>query len=286
MKYLAVYRLNMIPLDMDHSIVDEKEIYVGINAGPIYFSYAVPLINYNPPSTSYSLGQMNVNIPKGKYLKILINIDENDFSNEIKKAPLKVAEIASLFDLQYPHIITDKLYAGPINDPSCVIFRPQGPLTITAQPVRTPDDIKNVIIKHIEILKVLGQNSRERYQLAARWFRKGFETVNQIDKLISWWTVLEIYPATGSANIPKHVCNLLVNKLYKKLTPSELKIKLKLGQICGLRCKIIHDGKAFVEDKETNIFSDYLERLQAIDTVCLRLLIGLEPGNELDKYIN
>lgn len=286
MKYFAVYKLNIIPLEEDYDLIDDDEIHAVITAGPIQFSYSVPIIINKPPSTMMTFGKKDINLPKDKYLTILVYIDGQSFDIEVKRASLKVAEIASLFDLQYPNIIAEKIYEGTISEANVMSFAPQGPLRITAQPIIDPLEITAKIAEHINILKQLNQNDRERYQLASRWLRKGFETLNQIDKLIAWWTVLEIYPATGSSDIPRHVCDFLVNSLYNHLTPSELKTKLKIGRMFGLRSRIIHDGKAYVEDDERDEFSDYLERLQAIATVCLRILAGLDPGNELEKYLN
>ena len=49
MKYLTLYRLNMIPPEINYNIIDNEELCVDITAGPISFSYSVPVSVYHPP---------------------------------------------------------------------------------------------------------------------------------------------------------------------------------------------------------------------------------------------
>jgi hypothetical protein len=131
----------------------------------------------------------------------------------------------------------------------------------------------------------LDANDRARLQLAARWFRRGHEALNQVDKFLFWWTVLEIYPAKGTIHVARETANLLQMSIYVKMNASEIKTKLELGPMHTMRGKIVHTGQAFVEDSERSIFERRLEKLRATATVCLRLLAGMSPGDDLEQFI-
>jgi hypothetical protein len=283
--YLAVYRLNTIPLEKDYDLFNDGKMRVSMKPGPIQFSYSVPIIINRPPSGGLTFKNKDICLPQDRYLTILIDFDRENPEVGVKESSLKVAEIAGIFDIQYPRIITEKLYEGTItseNNP--VSSFPVGPIRITAYPPIKLEEISSKITGQINTLNQLNNANRERFQLASRWFRNGFETLNEIDKFIAWWTVLEIYPGISSSNIPECVYKLLSIRLYGNMTESEIKSKLKINEIRELRGKIIHDGKSFIEDDERDEFEDYLDRLQALTTVCLRLLAELDGGNELNKY--
>jgi len=156
---------------------------------------------------------------------------------------------------------------------------------LIARPEIDYQDLSAQIASNLSILDQLSPEDRERYQLVARWFRKGHEMESPIDRFISWYTALEVYPSMNTTNIPKAVCELLKNKVYPKLEESEIKTRLSLNDIRGRRCSIIHGGKAFLRAKEEQNFLDLLEKLRAISATCLRILAGLSPGQDLDKYM-
>ena len=79
---------------------------------------------------------------------------------------------------------------------------------------------------------------------------------------------------------------MLQRSIYVDMNSSEVKRKLELGPMHTMRGKIVHDGQAFIEDSERSIFEQRLEKLRATATVCLRLLGGLSPGDDLERFIN
>ncbi len=67
--------------------------------------------------------------------------------------------------------------------------------------------------------------------------------MNQVDKFLFWWTVLEVYPAKGTTHVARETANLLQRCIYVDKNPSEIKTKLELGRMHMMRGKIVHDGK-------------------------------------------
>ncbi len=87
---------------------------------------------------------------------------------------------------------------------------------------------------------------RHRFQLASRWYRRGHESVNLVDRYLFWWTALEIYPGAGETNIVKNVKRVLSDQACPQLTPRDLEDRLRIGHICQGRREIRPCGGAKV----------------------------------------
>jgi len=232
-----------------------------------------------------TVAERRYELPPDSYLLIRLSVDVTDPASARTTAALRVAEVTCAFDLRYPGLIAEKLYEGTVNEPGRFVLMGEGPLRITAQPHREPKDVAEGISGDLASLRALSGQDRERFQLAARWFRRGQEAINLVDRLLFLWAVLEIYPAMGKRNVANAVSQLLHGWLYQDLTSREIKDNTDMGRIEGERGRIVHRGKAFVTPDEEERYSDYLERLQATAATCLRILAGMPPGDELDKYV-
>jgi hypothetical protein len=231
-----------------------------------------------------TLGQRQINLPSDSYVKILTLI-KSFTDSERERIALAIAEAASLITLRYPHLLDNKLFEGVINTPNSGIVWSEGPMTLTASPSIPPENMAEALQNVFSNIKKLDASDRTRLQLAARWFRRGYEAVNQVDKFLFFWTVLEIYPAKGTTHVARETANLLQRSIYVNTNSSEVKKNLELGYMHSMRGKIVHAGQAFVEDSERSVFERRLEKLRATATVCLRLLGGLSPGDELERFI-
>ena len=231
-----------------------------------------------------TIGVRSINLPSGSYIVIEALIKSFDDS-ERKRVALAIAEVASLITLLHPHLLEEKLFEGVVSPPNKAIIWPEGPLSLTASPSITPETVVSTFQNGFSKVQKLDANDRTRLQLAARWFRRGHEALNQVDKFLFWWTVLEIYPAKGTVHVARETANLLQLSIYVKMNASEIKTKLELGPMHRMRGKIVHTGQAFVEDSERSIFERRLEKLRATATVCLRLLAGISPGDDLEQFI-
>ena len=157
-------------------------------------------------------------------------------------------------------------------------------MTLTASPAVTPSQLSEGLTSDFSSIQQLSGDERHRFQLASRWYRRGHEALNLADKYLFWWTVLEIYPGEGATNIVRNIKRVLREQVCPQLNAQEVEDKLGIGRIYGELKRIVHEGRAFValDDKH---FRGCLERLQAITTVCIRLLCGLPPGNGLQQFI-
>ena len=284
-RYLVIYRAIMPPPSEEVCLAKESNFRVSLQAGPIKFSYSVHVKEYKPLTATLRVTPRQVKLPADCYLVIEIETQGTDPRSTIGRAALRVAETASLFDLRYPDVIAEKIYEGVVNTPRSDIYIPESPVTVRAQSVLDPGTVATEVAADLTVLTQLPSDRRDRYQLAARWFRRGHETTNLVDRLLFWWTVLEIYPGEGEGkDIPNRTCDLLVCRVYPNLSREKVKGMIGIGRIFGLRGDIIHEGKAFVKANEEDQFLDYLEQLRATAATCLRLLADLPPGQDLDRY--
>jgi len=279
----VIYSATMTP-PSDPLVVSEGDIRLTLTPGPLSFSYSVPVKRFKPGAASMTLGTRQINLSSGSYIMIETLI-ESFTDSEREHVALAIAEAASLITLRYPHLLDEKLFEGVVNPPNTAVMWSEGPMTLTASPSITPETVAIILQNDFSNVLKLDASDRTRLQLAARWFRRGHEAMNQVDKFLFWWTVLEIYPAKGIIHVARETANLLQRSIYVDTNSSEVKKKLELGPMHSMRGKIVHAGQAFVEDSERSIFEQRLEKLRATATACLRLLGGLSPGDDLDRFI-
>lgn len=283
MRYVAVYRANAPRPEKEMVILKHSGLRVTLHPGPINFSVTVPHTVYEPPAATMTLMERQVNFPDDCYLIVECEASENKPGFGIHRSALWIAEIIAVFDLLYRDVVAEKLFAGVVNTPGTFAWVSEAPVRITAQPLFDTEHLAENIATSYTAVLALSEDIRERYSLASRWFRRGHETVSLVDKFLYWWIVLEIFPGK---DVVWNTSKLLAAKVYPDKTASEIKAKIKLGRIAGLRIDIVHNGKAFVDTDKEPEFSDYLERLRATAATCLRLLLNISPGEELDKYVS
>ena len=262
-----------------------QDLEIKLSPGPVEFSFTIPVVRHTPPVAGLTPAQRHVKLAPDSYVVIRIRVDAPDPTSARTTAALRAAEAACVFDLRYPGLLAEKVYEGTVDEPGRFIFMGEGPLRISARPDEDPEDVAQKIAAEFASVGKLSQQDRNRFQLAARWFRRGQEAVNPVDRLLFFWTVVEIYPAKGQRNVSKAASNLLRAKLYQDLSDQQVKEKTKIGQIEGLRGDIVHQGKAFVQPQEEEEILDYVDRLETIAATCLRILAGMPPGDDLDKYV-
>jgi hypothetical protein len=289
--YLAVYRANLRAPEADLCVASTPEFEIKLSPGPVEFSFTIPVVRHTPPVAGLTPAQRHVKLAPDSYVLIRIRVDAPDATSARTTAALRAAEAACVFDLRYPGLLAEKVYEGTVDEPGRFIFMGEGPLRISAQPDRDPKDVADRMATDFGHVEGLPEAERARFQLAARWFRRGQEAINPVDRFLFFWTVLEIYPAGKQRKQPKRpkVANIaskfLREHLYQDLSDEQIKKKAKIGHIGGLRDDIVHQGWAFVKREKEEEFSDHLERLETIAATCLRILAGMPPGDDLNKYV-
>ena len=280
--YIAIYSVAMKPPEIPLR-VHEADVRLTFTAGPLTFSYSVPLKSFGPGRVAVTLGERQVSLPKGSYVVIETMASPGEES-ERERLALQVAEVATLVALRYSHVLEEKLFEGVINVAGNAVMWREGPMSFTAAPAVSPEEVADGFASDFASVQQLKGERHQRLQLASRWFRRGHEAMNQVDSFLFWWTVLEIYPGKGESKIVKNVTQVLRDGVCPHLEPQIVREKLWIGRLYGERKRIVHDGRAFVAF-DNEYFQGCLERLRAIATVSLRLLGGFSPGDDLKQYL-
>jgi hypothetical protein len=277
--YVAVYRLN-VPGPID----DAELAGVALKTGPFELHRSVPIVQFVAGGVATTMGVQSVPFGPGIYMLTVQQLDF-DIPDRRAQAALASAEQAAMIDLAFPHLIAEKQFEGVVNAPGTFVFAPEGPVTFTARPFEGVSALLSGIQAADGRLRVIRVEDRERFRLAARWFRRGCETINSIDKMLFWFIALEVYPAVGDADVPKFVRNLIHSRIYPKLEPGIVKDRIGIGPIAGLRARIVHDGLSSVPESERDAFHHRLSQLNALVRTCLKILAGVQPGNDLDEWV-
>lgn len=281
--YIAIYRAsNPAPLE-SVSIDSGLGVKVTMTAGPIEFTYPTPLVGTGNRGSGIVLGLNEINLPPGSYVLIEAPLESLDEAQR-QRVILGVAEAASLLTLRTPYLLSEKIYEGSLASADRAVLFRGGPMRLSVGPAVEASEVLDDLARDLSIAEGLADSQYQRFLLASRWYRRGYEAQNWVDKFLFWWTVVEVYPGEGHPKTVRRIRDVLAGELFTDRDAGDLKQLLRLGHIYELRKQIVHQGRAFAGISDGD-FGDLLDRLQAIATVCLRLLAGLPPGDDLDKYL-
>jgi len=291
-EYVEIYKLRLPFLNDEtpRPVFETNEVMVHIISKALKFTTPNSETTYFKHGVSLKLIKMSISLPKATYLVIINKVprsSETDLDAYRTKAKLRSSVIVSYFDLEYNNLIEKKVHEGFILlGEDTFVLSEEKPIKLYAREYPSIGKIKEKINKINENAIKLSTEDSERFQLASRWFRRGYETDNYIDNLLFWTITLEIFPCKGNMKFVNNVSSYLAN-VYKKNEANKrmIKKKLKLKEIYKLRSKIVHAGKIYLNKEEEESISNYLEILENICVVCLRTLIGLPPGKYLDQYL-
>jgi Apea-like HEPN len=284
--YAAVYRLSLpTPTDVV-DILHDDERSVTIVAGALGIDYTVPVVMFGEGSAGATMAVQSLRLPPAAYaiIEVGVSLFEVEGQPTSSDAALLAAEVGCVMELLYPGITSAKEFEGIVSSEGSYAMCMEGPLEIVALPNQPIAEIAQSIAQALETLNGLSEAQRSRFRLASRWFRRGCEATSRVDKLLFWWTVLEVFPAEGTSDVPRKVVDLLHREVYPDILLHDLKNRIGIGRIFGTRSKIVHDGLAFVSDLDLE-FRIQLRQLRAITSICLRLLAGLPLGHDLDTFV-
>lgn len=283
--FASIYRMNALPPADIRRILDTPILVVSVIPGPFQISYTVPVRHLSPGTTAITFGTETRSFGKGSYLAISHFVDVTSTPDARSVARLPLAEIAAALALTRTHLLDEKLFEGVLNEPGQRTFWPEGPITVSSPQPTDMDSLSQSLATISTHLEKLDPQLRHRFQLAARWYMRGHETPNPVDKILFWYIALEVYPAQGNTNLVRCVRDVIHSHLYSDLDPGLVKERIGIGRIAGLRNQIVHDGKSFVELPHDTEFETSLQKLEAIATTALRILGDFPPGHELDRWV-
>jgi hypothetical protein len=240
---------------------------------------------FNDLGMGVALAPQTHRFPEGTYLSIGVDLNSAIDLNARAKAGLRVAEIASIVELQHPDIIFEKVFEDVVNTRTATGHFPEGMVKVVSRPLQTAEDLKPLIALGLNALDVLPSSVRERFALCSRWFRRGADATSPIDKFLFYYIVLEIFPASGSTDVPGRVRDFLHTQVYPTLTRTQIKERSQIGRIAGLRADIVHDGLGMWHNPKGPDLVDLTERLEGLCRVALRTMIGLSPGDAMDRWM-
>ncbi len=285
LNYAAFYRLNMAPPADQVRLLASEDLVATLLPGPFAFSHAVPVRQQDNGSVAMLTAIEERATAPGCYLAVSVLSPPGTMPPRREDLALPIAELVATLELAYPLLVEERVFEGALVEPGHVTVLPEGPIRISTPWSLVPDDLSEAIVAQRERASGLPREDRTRLQLAARWFLRGLEARNPVDRFLYFFISLEIFPARGSADVVRSVRELLARRVYPELAPDLIMERTKIGRIVGLRARIVHDGLAFVDIPPSPDFEDLLQKLEAVVTVSMRLLAGLPPGPELDLWV-
>jgi hypothetical protein len=196
------------------------------------------------------------------------------------------AEVSATLELRCPAILGRRVFEGVLHTPSGSGFFPDGLISATGRPGETNEELVNKFREARQRTQLLSEPERERFALAVRWFAKGRDTTNPIDRFLALYICLEIFPAMGSTDVVRLVRDFVRARAAPELDKDEVTNRIGIGRICGKRAEIVHDGLVAVDLVRDQEFRVLLKQLEASVCFCLRTLGGLPPGDELEAYVH
>jgi hypothetical protein len=284
MQHTRIIQLNALPPQNSITLLRTPKILATLMPGPLQYQYTVPVRNQGVGFSGIAMATETSRTGEGCFLVISYNPLPDLLPLNRAEPALAISENLATLKLEYPTLLGTVIFDGIINDGSGGLFLPEGPVTLTTLQELDGESLSQFMQKAQSDLSHLSDEDRERFRLAARWFMRGHETLNPVDKLLYWFISLEVYPGKGQ-KVVKQVQTLISTKVYPNMDPGEVKRLLMIGHIDGLRNDIVHHGLSHIDLPQYPKFDQAIQRLGEITAVSLRLLVGLPPGNGLDKWI-
>jgi hypothetical protein len=150
----------------------------------------------------------------------------------------RFAQVVALLDIQFPGVVHERLYEGTVATRVVQLFLgTEGGLAFGAQSYEA-ETVACYLQPQLNALAALSAADTARLKLASRWLRRANDSRNLIDRVLFYWTVLEVYPTTKGTKVPAVVSGFLHDRLYPQLDPAVIKDRLALGRMFGFRSKI------------------------------------------------
>lgn len=282
--HLQLYRLRSSPPAQPTSLRAEDGREISLLRGPFSLARGVHIPIHSDGGSGYTMGLEEHPIPEGAYLGFASPFAPFGTSPTHHDAILSNTEMAALTELHFPHLLAEKVFDDVPSTLTSVFIGGESPLRVIGRPPVPIHELTGALANSLEKLGRMDPQDRQRFRLASRWFRRGVEAPNDVDGFLYCYIALEVFPATGDVDVPARVRDFLHARLYQQHPPSTVKERLRLGQIAGLRARIVHDGLAFIGEGD-QAFIELAACLQAIVRVCLRLHLTLSPGDDLDRWL-
>lgn len=284
--FLGIYALNSPLGDAKGEIYKTSTHSVQLATGPFGISTSMPIRLVGPGGGGITVGEQKLQFPQGRYLLVQTERQFNEPLTPYASASLEVNEVAAKISILCPGLIAERKFEGFVNRPGSIVMAGPSPMRVVARPDDDPKKVVTDLAAFDAALRSQPADVKERFRLAARWYALGHMADNFVDRLLSWFISLEVHPGAGTTDIPGAVRDYLHSYAYPSIDPNDLKARILIGPITGMRADIVHNGKAHVGPTEDTLYTKRLEALEATVRTCLRVLAGLPPGSALDSIVH
>jgi len=245
-------------------------------SGPRAFQVPLQAASVLARDAAVSIAQnVDLSLPAGRYIAIVVRTDAHDPYVAKKFCDDYLDEtIANVSLIHDPGLFVHQVYRGWLLDQDRAIVEAwvQVKDSFAIRP-----DVESILVSMRE---EQGKNGGmpARYRLMARFFAKSLLLNPGEEKFFYLWTMLEIYPMTDTSNI-KSVSDLLGTIVARDA--QTVKERLGIGQLFGVRSRLIHDGEFSVPVSE---LGDTIVRLESICIEVLRKMSGMNYSGSLERH--
>lgn len=285
---LGVFRLNCPPVKENIGLVNNQLIGARIIHSGLKFSTSKLVQRFGEHGSHGAMETQEIKLPVATYLTVEVIPHADDphaFYEGYTNAIIDIAFIAGILELVDPAIISEKVFEGRVNIPGQYVTGMEGPMTLTSKGAATIEEKINDVLEVYKYIDKVSKEDKNRLMLVCRWFMKGHDTPNSIDKFLAWFISLEIFPCQGSADAPRLLRDFIHTHINGELKPGYIKSAMELGRMSGARADIVHDGLCNIPNDRTQEFNSYIEKLESLVRVSIKHLAGMEYNGELDKWL-
>ena len=278
-KFTAIFQTALIKSAPDKIVLDpvKIEFFRGPRKliVPAQIDHIVPLDQFSPQTFIPFVPNVQLSLSTGPFISITVRTKE-EVSYKAKKyceehLDTTIAYMASVYDYA---LFAQQIYRGQLIEDDTQLM--EGMLLVKNS-VSIPSDL-SVSLADMRSALTKDQDIHDRYSLMARFFAKSLLIKPSEEKFLYLWTILEIYPMTGTSNIKP--INVHLGQ-YMSKEPELVKERLGIGRLFDIRSRIVHDGLLAIPGKDEG---ETFMRLQTICVEVLRSMCGLTYSGSLDQY--
>jgi len=274
-RYLEVFRTSLI---QQPNCIEDDDFTINFFTGSKTYKIMDQRSVVSKKSNSIVMKKTELRLsPEYFYIEIIANTEIENFESGTRDVQNKANRVVTLLSILYtPLLFEEIVYKGWLFDEksgrSESWIKVGDPVAINSH--STSRKLKGIAKNYLEEEEI-----RRRFTLMAKFFSKALYYKPGEERFLLLWTILEIYPMQNTSNIKP------IQELIAKATgrdSQEIKTKLDLGHIFGIRSKLVHDGIFPVNTEE---MGKLFERLERIIMEVFRHMIGISYSGSLNKWL-
>lgn len=275
-KYITIFNTTLVKTAPSKIIADPVKIE--FFNGPKSYRVSVQMASILPKGMKSNVAKdTKLNLPgDSQYIAITARTKEAGPRIVIKFCEDHIDQMITKLSLIYSSgLFAKEIYRGFQIDGTRIIFNTwlkfQDPFDVYEKKIKEK-------LKIINKAQSLDQETKVRFKLMARFFRKALLSPPCEEKLLYLWTILEIFPMKDTSNI-KPIGQYLSKRLGRNA--EIVKEKLGIGKLFGIRSDLVHDGFLNIEKTE---MGEVFRKLETICVEVLKEMCGIDYENTLEEY--